>query len=32
VTSTDADKTNWNLGSKGYLGDTKFIASLTKSF
>jgi uncharacterized protein (TIGR02001 family) len=32
VTSTDADKTNWNLGNKGYLGDTKFIASLTKTF
>lgn len=32
VTSTNADTTAWNLGSKGYLGDTKFIASLTKTF
>ncbi len=32
ATGTDADKTAWNLNSTGYLGDTKFIASLTKNF
>lgn len=29
---TDADKTAWNLGNKGYLGDTKAVLSVLKTF
>ena len=29
---TDADKTAWNLGSFGYLGDTKAVLSVLKTF
>lgn len=34
VTGTNADKDAWNLGSPktGYLGDTKYIATITKTF
>jgi uncharacterized protein (TIGR02001 family) len=32
VTGTDANKDEWNFKSTGYLGGTKFIASLTKTF
>jgi uncharacterized protein (TIGR02001 family) len=32
VTGTNAATGSWNLGDKGYLGGTKFIASLTKTF
>lgn len=32
VTGTDASKTAWDLGGQGYLGDTKFIATVTKTF
>lgn len=32
ATGTNADKILWNFNNTGYLGDTKFIASLTKSF
>jgi uncharacterized protein (TIGR02001 family) len=32
ATGTDANKTAWNFNSTGYLGGTKFIASLTKTF
>ena len=32
VTGTDASKTVWDLGGQGYLGDTKFIATVTKTF
>jgi uncharacterized protein (TIGR02001 family) len=31
ATGTDA-KSVWNLGQQGYLGDTKFIATVTKTF
>ena len=32
ATGTNADKTFWNFNSTGYLGDTKGIVSLTKTF
>ena len=32
VVGTDADKTEYNFNSKGYLGNTKFVATLTKNF
>jgi len=32
VIGTDADTTEYNFGSKGYLGNTKFVATLTKNF
>lgn len=32
ATGTNADKTLWNFNSTGYLGDTKGIVSLTKTF
>lgn len=32
VTGTDASKTDWDIGSQGYLGATKYIASITKTF
>jgi uncharacterized protein (TIGR02001 family) len=32
VTGTDASKSVWDLGSQGYLGNTKFIATVTKTF
>ena len=32
ATGTDADKGAWNLGGQGFLGDTKGIVTLTKTF
>ena len=32
VTTTNASKTDWDIGSQGFLGDTKYIASITKTF
>lgn len=32
ATGTNADKATWNFSNTGYLGDTKFIASLIKTF
>jgi len=32
ATGTNADKTLWNFNSTGYLGDTKGIVTLTKTF
>jgi len=32
ATGTNADKTTWNFNNTGYLGGTKFIATLTKTF
>jgi uncharacterized protein (TIGR02001 family) len=32
VVGTDADKVAYDFGGKGYLGNTKFLATLTKNF
>ena len=32
ATGTDADKGLWNFNNTGYLGGSKFIATVTKSF